>query len=95
MESDLVSLHVEYDMDWGAITSITAWNDYDYTTSVDADRSQLDLFFLHNEHNEGDSFSQELRLDSSIGDNIDYLLGLFYYDQTTQRGDGSPAAIHR
>jgi iron complex outermembrane receptor protein len=91
MESDLVSLHVEYDLDWGSITSITAWNDYDYTSSVDADRSQLDQFFLHNEHNEGDSFSQELRLDSSLGDNIDYQLGLFYYDQTTQRGDGSPA----
>jgi iron complex outermembrane receptor protein len=92
MESDLVSLHVEYDMDWGSITSISAWNDYEYSTSIDADRSQLDLLFV-NEHNEGDSFSQELRLDSSLGDNIDYQVGLFYYDQTTQRGDGSPAPV--
>ena len=93
MESDLVSLHIDYDMDWGLLTSITAWNEYEYTTNVDADRSQLDQFILSDEHNEGDSFSQELRLDASIGDNIDYQLGLFYYEQTTQRGDGNPVAI--
>jgi iron complex outermembrane receptor protein len=91
MESDVVSLHIEYEMDGASITSITAWNDYDYTTNVDPDRSQLDQLALHDEHNEGDSFSQELRLDASLGDNIDYLLGVFYYEQTTQRGDGSPA----
>ena len=91
MESDLVSLHIDYDLDWGSITSITAWNDYDYSVSNDPDRSQLDLLNTTDEHNEGDSFSQELRLDSSIGDNIDYQVGLFYYDQTTQRGDKSPA----
>lgn len=93
MESDLVSLHIDYDMHWGSITSITAWNDYEYSTSLDADRSQLDLLYLSNEHNEGDSFSQELRLDASLGDNIDYQVGLFYYEQTTQRGDGSPTVF--
>ncbi|MDX1735922.1 MAG: TonB-dependent receptor plug domain-containing protein, partial [Halioglobus sp.] len=63
MESDLVSLHVEYELGWGSLTSITAWNDYEYTTSVDADRSQLDLLYLVDEQNSGDSLSQELRLD--------------------------------
>ncbi|MFT4825779.1 MAG: iron complex outermembrane receptor protein [Cryomorphaceae bacterium] len=90
MESDLVSLHIDYDMHWGSITFITGWNNYEYSTSLDADRSQLDLLYLSNEHNEGDSFSQELRLDASLGDNIDYQVGLFYYEQTTQRGDGTP-----
>ncbi|WP_438952580.1 TonB-dependent receptor, partial [Porticoccus sp.] len=92
MESDLVSLHIDYTPHWGSITSITAWNDYEYQSNYDADRSQLDQFTL-DEHNEGDSFSQELRLDSSLGDNIDYQLGLFYYEQTTQRGDKTPTAI--
>lgn len=91
MKSDLVSLHIDYDLDWGTITSITAWNDYNYTTSVDADRSQLDLLnYSTDEYHEGDSLSQELRLDSSFGDNIDYMVGLFYYEQSTQRGDKSP-----
>ena len=93
MESDLVSLHIDYDLDWGTITSITAWNDYDYSVSADVDRSQLDLLASQDEHNEGDSFSQELRLDSSFGDNIDYMVGLFYYDQSTQRGDKNPSNL--
>lgn len=90
MDSTLLSLHVNYDLDWGEITSITAWNDYDYSTSIDADRSQLDVLRLDNEKNSGDSISQELRLDSTYGDNIDYQLGVFYYDQTTRRGDKNP-----
>ncbi len=93
MDSDLVSLHIDYDTDWGTITSITAWNDYDYSSNYDADRSQLDILHVNNEENSGDSFSQELRLDSSFGDNIDYMVGLFYYDQTTERGDKTPTAI--
>jgi iron complex outermembrane receptor protein len=93
LESDLVSLHIEYDADWGEITSITGWNDYDWTSSTDGDFSRLNMIHIIDEHNEGDSFSQELRLDSSIGENIDYMLGLFYYEQTTQRGDKSPTVI--
>ena len=93
MESDVASLHIEYEMDGASVTSITAWNDYDYTTSYDTDRSQLDVLIVHDEHSKGDSFSQELRLDTSLGDNIDYMLGVFYYEQTTHRGDGSPVVF--
>ncbi|MEH6583861.1 MAG: TonB-dependent receptor [Halioglobus sp.] len=91
LESDLLSLHIDYDMDWGTITSITAWNDYEYTAKVDNDRSELDILGGLPEFNAGDSLSQELRLDSQLGDTIDYQLGLFYYEQTTQRGDGTPS----
>ncbi|MEH6588461.1 MAG: TonB-dependent receptor [Halioglobus sp.] len=90
MESDILSLHIDYDMDWGTLTSITAWNDYEYNAVNDPDRSQLDIIGGPAEFNAGDSLSQELRLDSQLGDNIDYQLGLFYYEQTTQRGDGTP-----
>jgi len=93
MESDVASLHIEYEMDGASVTSITAWNDYDYTTSYDTDRSQLDVLIVHDEHSKGDSFSQELRLDTSLGDNLDYMLGAFYYEQTTHRGDGSPVVF--
>jgi iron complex outermembrane receptor protein len=93
MESDLVSLHVDYDIGWGSITSITAWNDYEYSTSIEADRSEMDLLYVPNDHNEGDSFSQELRVDASHGNNIDYQFGLFYYEQTTQRGNKSPVLV--
>ncbi|MGB1141681.1 MAG: TonB-dependent receptor, partial [Halioglobus sp.] len=90
LESDLVSLTVNYDTKWGEITSITAWNDYDYEAAQDPDRSQLDVLTLVNDEFSGDSFSQELRFDSQAGDNIDYMVGLFYYEQTTKRGGSKP-----
>jgi iron complex outermembrane receptor protein len=90
LESDMLSLHIDYEMDWGTITSITAWNDYEYIQRGDPDRSQLDIMGGPGEFNSGDSLSQEFRLDSEVGDSIEYQLGLFYYNQETQRGDGTP-----
>ena len=90
LESDTLALTADYDQTWGSIKSITAWNDYDYTSSTDADRSQLDILAIRNDKYSGDSLSQELRLSSEMGEQLDYQLGLFYYDQTTKRGDGSP-----
>jgi iron complex outermembrane receptor protein len=90
MESDLLSMTIDYDIGWGEITSITAWNDYDYSVDQDPDRSQLDVLAVRNDDFSGDSFSQELRFTSQAGDNIDYMLGLFYYEQTTKRGGSNP-----
>jgi iron complex outermembrane receptor protein len=90
MESDLVALTANYDQTWGSITSITAWNDYDYSTTTDVDRSELDILAVRNDNYSGDSLSQELRLSSKMGEQLDYQLGLFLYEQTTKRGDGSP-----
>ena len=87
MESDNLSLHVTYDLDWGRVTSLTAWNDYEFLTNTDVDGSQLDLLgTAMPEPNSGDSLSQEIRLDSTLSDTIDYQVGLYYYDQKTQRG---------
>ena len=90
LKSDLLSLQIEYDLGWGAITSITAWSDYSYTQVSDLDASQLDIL-SGSQNFSGDSISQEFRLDSSIGENIDYQVGLFYYQQTTQRGEAGDA----
>ena len=89
LESDSMSIHLDYDTGNGTITSITAYNDYDYFTQADADNSELDIVRNLGEANSGDSLSQEVRFASSYGDNLDYQLGLFYHESTTQRGDGS------
>ena len=89
MASDLLSLKIDYDLDSATLTSITAWNDYQYVTSTDGDRSPLDIIYRENEYAAGNSLSQELELVSSLGDTIDFQLGLFYYQQETQRGDGA------
>lgn len=93
LESDLLSLNINYDLDSGSLVSITSWNDYDYSTSQDADRSELDVFNIVNDGLSGDSFSQELRFSSSFGEAIDYQVGLFYYDQTTKQGGETPFAF--
>jgi len=86
LDSDAASLHIDYDHAWGTITSITAWDDYDVDTFQEASRSVLNTVVLH-EPQDGDSFSQELRFSSST-DNIDYMGGLYYFEQTTNDGDG-------
>ena len=94
MKSDNLSLHVAYDMDWGTVTSISSWNDYDYLTASDPDGSQLDIIDTVPELYSGDSLSQEFRLDSTLGDSIEYQVGLFYHDQRSQRGaDGAIGTV--
>ncbi len=93
MESDLVSLTVNYAGNWGEIVAITAWNDYEYSVTQDPDRSQLDVLRVIDDNFSGDSFAQELRFTSTAGDNVDYMVGLYYYQQTTARGDNKPFVI--
>jgi iron complex outermembrane recepter protein len=81
-ESTAVSLHIDYDTNWGAIESITAWDDYELESSQQASRSALDVVWL-NQPQSGDSFSQELRF-SGETDNIDYMAGLYYFEQETR-----------
>ena len=90
MESDLLSMTIDYDTGWGAIKSITAWNDYSYRVDQDPDRSELDILTLSNDKYSGDSFSQELRFTASPNDNVDYMLGVFYLEQNTKRGGDEP-----
>jgi iron complex outermembrane receptor protein len=89
-EADAVSLVVDYEQEWGSIKSITAWNDYETKRNADVDRSPLDIIFQANALNSGDSFSQELRFTSATGGVVDYQVGLFYYDSTTDGGEGGP-----
>jgi iron complex outermembrane recepter protein len=93
MEADAASLTIEYDTDFGELKSITAWNDYEYTVGQDIDRSQLDILAAHDDVFSGDSFSQELLLSASTGDQLDYQVGLFYSKTTTERGGKNGAPI--
>jgi iron complex outermembrane receptor protein len=90
-ESTAASLKIDWDTEWGLIESITAWDDYDIESSQEASRSVLDVVFL-NQPQSGDSFSQELRFSGETG-SIDYMVGLYYFQQETRDGDGGLAAF--
>ena len=90
-ESTAASLHIDYDADWGTITSITAWDDYDLESSQETSRSVLDIVYT-NQPQSGDSFSQELRFNGDT-DNVDYMVGLYYFEQETREFEGKLSTI--
>ena len=65
-----------------ALKSITAYREFDSRWTEDNDVSPLSGS-LGSEHMINHSFSQELRLNGTIGTLIDYTVGGYYFDQTT------------
>ncbi|KZX59100.1 hypothetical protein A3709_16235 [Halioglobus sp. HI00S01] len=90
-ESTAVSLHIDYEADWGMIESITAWDEYELESSQEASRSVLNVTWL-DQPQSGDSFSQELRFSNST-DNVDYMVGLYYFEQETREFEGRISTI--
>jgi iron complex outermembrane receptor protein len=90
MGSDTWSLQATVNWDIGdyTLTSITSYNDYEATFQLDMDGSPAetpyfsDLSLIGWQTGSGGSqtFSQEVRFESPLGGNFDYLLGMFYYD---------------
>ena len=92
LESDAVNVKLDYELETATLTSLTAWNDYDYTTSTDADRSDLAVLAIVDDQYTGELWSQELRLTSDLEGPLQYMLGAFYaYEELTRDGpsDGS------
>lgn len=88
LESDMLSLNLTYDFAWGSLSSITSYDEFEYSQTLDNDRGPLAMTLNEPDYNAGETFSQELRLTSTIGSAIDYVVGLFYYDQEIKTGDG-------
>lgn len=89
-DSSTASLAVTFDQDWGTLTSITAWDEYDIERFQDASRGPLSIITI-DEPMSGDSFSQEIRVDI-VTENAEHTVGLFYYTQETQEGLGRTQA---
>jgi iron complex outermembrane receptor protein len=67
-------------VDFSSITSI--W-DYSLNGQLDLDGTSAHALGFIGFPQEADSFSQELQWQSTAGDNIDWIGGLFYYEQST------------
>ena len=90
MNSDTAILTVDYELDSAALTSLSSYNDYDYKTSTDADRSEFDILAIVDDRYKGHAFSQEFRLTSDLDGPWQYLAGLYYLQETNKRGNGTP-----
>ncbi|HVK81306.1 MAG TPA: TonB-dependent receptor, partial [Verrucomicrobiae bacterium] len=75
-----VSGELNWRLDSGTLTSITAYRGYDWDNVQDNDYSVLDMLDTGiNEHQT--QTSQEVRFASDTSDNFSYVAGLFYYFQ--------------
>ena len=77
---DTASIKIDYAGEGYNLTSVTGFTQYDWKNSTDSDYSSLDIFAQQNTQ-EFTQWSQELRLETVVADNIDLLAGVYYHDQ--------------
>lgn len=94
LKSDAVNVKLDYELNTAVMTSITAWNDYDYKTSTDADRSDLAVLGIVDDKYTGEQYSQELRLTSDLDGPWQYMAGAFFaYEERTRGGEGEAPVV--
>lgn len=94
IENQGAAVTVDYTLDSDfTITSITGYRESNYYGSLDEDYSPLDvarsIVTEDSEH-----FSQEFRLASPVNDNYDYVVGLYYFDQTNKSQSSAHGGIY-
>lgn len=93
IETEGVALNIDYSFDNEfTVTSITGYRQTEFSSVLDEDYSTLDVArSLVNE--DSDHFSQEFRLASPVNDDYDYVLGLYYFDQSNQASASASGGV--
>ncbi len=86
LTADALNVTLDYELAKATLTSITAWSEYDYKTSYDAERSDLAVLGVEDDRYTGDLWSQELRLTSDLDGPAQYMAGLYYSLEERTRG---------
>lgn len=76
-----VTAIADYDIGPATITSVTGWRSLEYKPTIDADTIGLDIFVDAGIDEKQRQFSQELRIASNGTNTVDYVAGLYYFDQ--------------
>ena len=75
------SVLANWDLGAATLTSITAYRDWDWRPANDRDFTGLPITTLSANPSQQEQFSQELRLASNGSNRIDYVVGLFWFEQ--------------
>lgn len=67
--------------DWGEFKSITSYREFDSEFYNDNDFSPYIIFHNMSLSFSQEQFSQEFQLTGSVGDKLDYLVGLYYFEE--------------
>lgn len=81
-ESGGVSAQIDFDLPGATITSISAWRFWNWSPVNDVDYTPLSAFAAADNVDQQDQYSQELRIASTGSNKVDYVAGLFFYDET-------------
>lgn len=76
-----VSLTGTFDLGFATLTSITAYRSADYHASLDDDQSQVTYLSKDVWGDITRFWSQEVRLNGTIGSSLSYVAGLYYFNQ--------------
>lgn len=100
IEESGVSLEVNWDIsDNMTFTSVTATRSYESEAFADADFHALNVIGLNGSEADIDTFTQEFRIDGTWNDNVNYVAGVYYFDQeldnfiTLRLGTAAPLAL--
>ena len=81
-ESGGVSAQIDIELPGATLTSISAWRFWNWTPQGDLDFIPLSAFAAADNADRQDQYSQELRIASTGSNKVDYVAGLFFYDET-------------
>ncbi|MBC7505818.1 MAG: TonB-dependent receptor [Sandarakinorhabdus sp.] len=76
------SLQANYDLGNAQLTSITAYRDWNFSDGGDVDFTVSNIVPFAGTNNQARQFSQELRIASTGDGPLNYIAGLYYFDQT-------------
>lgn len=91
-DTQTYALTLEYQLGEHDLTSITSYTDYDVDASIDADFTNLSLLGYELDQSY-EAWSQELRLAGTLSANVDYILGLYYSDESFESGKVVPVNL--
>jgi len=88
IEDSGFSAQVNYDLGFASLTSITAIRKTDSSFVSDSDFNSLDILRDTFQTNILDTFTQELRLASNSGNQFEWMIGGYYFDETIDQDSG-------
>jgi len=83
-----VSGQIDYDMGFATLTSITAFRNTESVFTNDSDYNSLEILPNVFQTNILDTFTQEVRLASNGGNQLEWMIGGYYFDETIDQDSG-------
>lgn len=75
------SLQTDYKFNFATLTSITAYRDSDNDFRTDADGTAAPILGTNNRREQFEAFTQEVRLTSTTGEFVDWVVGGFFFTE--------------